>query len=138
MIRIAVLLGIFSLSLSSCTTPEPLAIPPLPLEGQGVAYGDVLTRLRLQSGAANEAFFTDDYDQLGGRARDIEQTAAVLPKTVDAPKTVQGRLADEATRLTAEARKLFEAARTRNEDQIRDALRKIHSQIRMLPPATRQ
>jgi hypothetical protein len=133
MLRTAVLLGLTGLCLSCCTTPERLAVPPLPGEGQGASYADILTRLRLQSGSANEAFFVDDFPQLASRARDIEQTAAYLPKATDAPKPAQPRLATESAKLTAEARRLAGAADAKNDDQIRDSLRKIHTQIRTLP-----
>jgi hypothetical protein len=132
MIRTAILAGLSGMCLSCCA-PERLAVPPLPIDGQAISYADVLTRLRLQSGSANEAFFVDDFPQLASRARDIEQTASYLSNVIDAPQTAKPRLGEDSTKLTAEARRLAGAAETKNEDQIRESLRKIHTHIRALP-----
>ena len=133
MLRCLAALGLVGLCLSCCG-PERVAVPPLPVAGEPVAYADLVTRLRIHAGAANEAFFIDDFEALAARARDIEQGARLLPLASDAPKGSQTRLSEDAGKLAAEARTLENSAKARTEDQIRDALRKIHIQIRTLPP----
>src|SRR5262245_23933769 len=121
MIRSVLALGIAGLCMSCCG-PERLSVPPLPVDGEPIPYADLLIRLRAHSGSANEAFFTDNFEALAARAADIERAASFLPKATDPPKTARGRLEEGAAKLASEAKALGEAAKTRNEDRIREAL----------------
>src|SRR5437660_8937334 len=110
MTRTAAFCSALALVCASCCGPERVPVPPLPVAGETAAYADLLTRLRIHAGAANEAFFTDDFESLAARARDIEQGAGYLPKATGAPKNSQARLDEEAAALAAEARALAKAA----------------------------
>jgi hypothetical protein len=128
-------LGFLLLVLPACRLPpdrEPLK--PLPEEGQVFSYDEILSRARAQSFAALEAFYTDNWAELAEAARGLEQSARFLPKTVEPPANIVGKLVNESVNLRKEALRLVDAANVKNVNAANETLQRINLKIRQLRP----
>ena len=132
MIRIFVAIAAFALS--SCAGPDKVVLPPLPIDGQIVTWPDVLIRLRTQATRANEAFYIDNWETLVQTSKDLEQTAAFLPKAGDIPEARKATLVGMSASLIDDSRKLSEAASAKDKNILlmNETLQRIHLAIRNL------
>lgn len=124
--------GLFLLMLG-CTVPaERVPLRPLPESGQVLPYAELLTRVRNQASAANDAYYLDRWNDLEDMAKGIEQTAGFLSKADEVPKKNKEKLNAVTGDLAASAKKLREAAAVRNEKATTEALQQINSKVRLL------
>ncbi|OAI49920.1 hypothetical protein AYO44_18220 [Planctomycetaceae bacterium SCGC AG-212-F19] len=107
---------------------------PIPQNGKGLAYAEVVLRARLQAGAATEAFYLNKWTALEDAARILEQTARMLVKTTDVPARQKDRLNAHADELAKEAMDLQQSASAQDEKRSNDALQRIHLKVRELRP----
>jgi hypothetical protein len=127
------------LTLSACRLPPDRApLTPLPEDGQVFTYEEILSRARAQASTALEAFYIDNWAELAEAARGLEQTARFLPKTVEPPANVAGKLVNEAVALRKEALRLADAAKARDVGAANETLQRIHLKIRRLRPEPAQ
>lgn len=125
------LLSTMMLVMCSCTVPaERASLQPLPETGQVLPYAELLTRLRHQANAANEAFYLDRWADLEDMAKGIEQTARFLAKAQEVPAKNKDILLEVTSDLANSAKKLREAAAAKNEKDSRDALQQITVKVR--------
>lgn len=116
-----------------CVAPaERVPLRPLPENGQVLPYAELLTRIRAQANAANEAFYLDHWNQLEDMAKGIEQTSRFLAKAEEVPQKNRKVLKDVTDDLTKSAQKLREASAAHNVKDTTDALQKILTQVRDL------
>ena len=122
--------------LAGCAAPaERLDVPPVPADVENLTFPDVLTRARLQAGAATEAFYVDNWPALETAARSLEQTARLIPTSKDVPAEKLKELEAESARLVSHARELAEAARRKDIATANERLQRIALQIRNLQVA---
>jgi precorrin-6B methylase 2 len=120
--------------IGGCRLAEREALlSPLP-EGQAFTYAELLTRARATAGAALEAFYVDNWPALDDAALSLAQTARLLPKSLELPVALKGRLGSESEQLRQDAVKLGEAARGKNAMAVNEALQRINLRIRELRP----
>jgi hypothetical protein len=123
------------LALTSCRLPpDRMPLKPLPEDGQAFTYEEILSRARAQASAALEAFYIDNWAELADAARGLEQTARFLPKTVEPPASVVGKLVNESVNLKKDAVRLIDAANARDVNAANETLQRIHLKIRQLRP----
>ncbi|HEY7314203.1 MAG TPA: hypothetical protein VH643_32930 [Gemmataceae bacterium] len=137
-----VLLPGMALLLAGCVAPpERVPLQPLPENGQVLPYPELLTRVRAQASAANEAFYVNRWTDLEDLAKGIEQTARFLAKAQEVPAKNKDILKEVTDDLGKNARKLKAAAAAQiakdgNESQnvkdATDALQQITLKVRML------
>jgi hypothetical protein len=128
-------LGVFLFFFTACRLPpERMPLKPLPEDGQVFTYEEILSRGRAQASEALEAFYIDNWAELADAGRGLEQTARFLPKTVEPPANVAGKLVAEAVNLRKQALRLIDAANARDVNAVNDALQHIHLKIRQLRP----
>ncbi|MGH7173375.1 MAG: hypothetical protein ACRELG_24085 [Gemmataceae bacterium] len=121
------------LSMLGCAAPaERVSLQPLPENGQVLPYDDLLTRVRHQANAANEAFYLDHWGELEDMAKGIEQTARFLAKAQEVPPKSKDILVEVTGDLAKGAKKLKAAAAAKNEKDTRDALQEINFKVRLL------
>jgi hypothetical protein len=120
---------------SGCQVPpEQLPLQPVPQNGNGMSYAEVVLRARLQAGAATEAFYVNDWKALADAARNIEETARLLIKTSAIPARQKDRLnaySDEMAKAAAELRR---AADAHDVNRCTDALQRINLKVREMRP----
>jgi hypothetical protein len=120
---------------AGCTLPpERLPLKPLPEDGAALPYADVLTRARLQAGAANEAFYVDRWADLEDAARGLEQTARFLAKATEVPPKQKDKLPAEADQLGKDAAQLRESAKAQDVSKTNQLLQRINLKVRELRP----
>jgi hypothetical protein len=95
-------------------------------------YAELLTRARLQAGAATEAFYVSRWDDLEDNANGLQQTARFLTKSVEIPAAHKEKLAEQAAALAKDARKLSEAAKAHEVKLTNDMLQSINLRVREL------
>lgn len=122
----------FLLILGCAAPAERVPLRPLPETGQVLPYAELLTRIRAQANAANEAFYLDRWDQLEDMAKGIEQTARFLSKAEEVPEKNRTILKDVTGDLTKSAQKLREAAAAHKVKDATDALQQIIAKVRDL------
>jgi hypothetical protein len=131
----ALAVGLVLCGLAGCALPpERAALPPLPEDSQPLPYAELLTRARLQSAAATEAFYVDRWTDLEEAAKSLEQTARFLAKAKEVPARHKENLATEAADLGKEAAKLRDAAKTQDVKQVNEIMQRINLQVRELRP----
>lgn len=124
------------LGLTGCCLPsERDPLKPLPEESPAFTYADMLTRARTQAAVALEAFYVDNWMDLEVAAQGLEQTARFLPKATETPASAKDTLAQASSALKEEARRLSEAAQSKNVDGANQAIQRITLQIRTLQKA---
>lgn len=127
------LLAALVLTAAGCCLPEREALRPLP-EGHVFTYDELYTRLRIQAGAALEAFYADSWRELEEYARGLEQTARRLPKTSAIPGPLRDGLDAQTSSLRKDAGLLAAAARERRVRPANEAMQRIQLTIRQLRP----
>ncbi len=131
----ALLVGFILLAFSSCQLPpEQMPLKPLPENGPPLPFADLVSRARVQAGAANEAFYLNKWSSLEDAARGLGKTAQYLSRSTEVPAKHKDRLAVEAGDLGKEAEKLREAAKAQEVKQANESLQQITLQIRELRP----
>lgn len=116
----------------SCATPEAVTIPPLPVGDQPILFADALKRIRSHADTATEAFYRDEWDAVAAMAKRIEETATYLPKSVQVPVPLVGKLKDSAQHLANESNSLSLAAGAKDATKVGESLSRIRFEIRTL------
>jgi hypothetical protein len=125
--------GLCLFALSACRLPpDRPPLKPLPDEAQVYSYGEILSRARLQSQMALEAFYLDAWPDLEDVALGLEQTARYLPKASEPPAFIKDKIADESKVLAKECFRLRVAAQGKNAKEANAALQNINFRIRSL------
>lgn len=128
-----ILLSAMILMVLGCTVPaERVPLQPLPENGQVLPYAELLTRVRAQANAANDAFYLDRWADLEDMAKGIEQTARFMSKAKEVPAKNKDILAEVTSDLAKNAQKLKEAAVAKNVEGATAALQQITSKVRLL------
>lgn len=121
------------LPLLGCAVPaERVPLQPLPENGQVLPYAELLTRVRAQASAANDAFYLDRWSDLEDLAKGVEQTARFLSKAQEVPAKNKDILNEVTRDLAANAQKLKTAAAAKNVEDTTKALQQINSKVRLL------
>ncbi|HTU93896.1 MAG TPA: hypothetical protein VMF69_27695 [Gemmataceae bacterium] len=116
-----------------CAAPaERVPLRPLPENGQVLPYAELLTRVRAQASAANEAFYLDHWIDLEDMAKGIEQTSRFLSKAEEVPAKNRKILKEVTDDLAANAKKLRDAAATHSVKDATVALQQIIFKVRDL------
>jgi len=126
------LAGLLLFMLGCAVSGERVSLQPLPENGQVLPYAELLTRVRHQATAANEAFYLDHWGELEDMAKGIDQTARFLAKAQEVPAKNKDILTEVTGDLSKGAQKLKEAAAAKNEKDTRDALQEINFKVRLL------
>jgi len=125
----------FLVLLAGCTLPpERIPLKPLPEDGPPMSYADLMTRARLQAGAANDAFYINKWSDLEDAAKGLEQTARFLGKATEIPPKHKDSLPVEAGDLGKEAIRLRESAKNQDVKQTNDILQQINLKVREMRP----
>ena len=129
-----ILLALLPLSLlMGCVSPaERVPLQPLPENGQVLPYAELLTRVRAQANAANDAFYLNHWNEVEDLARGIEQTARFLSKAQEVPPKNKDILNEVTSDLAKHARELKTAAAAKNEKDVNEAMKQITIKIRQL------
>jgi hypothetical protein len=118
---------------NSCQLPpERVPVRPLPEDVGPLPYAELLTRARLQSTAATEAFYVDQWADLEESAKGLSQTARFLNKAVEVPKSKKDALPKDAEELNKAAGELVSAAKEKDVKKSTAALQKISTLVRKL------
>jgi flagellar hook-basal body complex protein FliE len=120
------------LVIGCASPPERVQLQPLPETGQVLPYPELLTRVRAQARAANDAFYLDRWKDLEDMADGIDQSARFLSKATEVPEKNKKSLADVTDDLRKSAQKLKTAAATRQVEDTTKALQQINSRVRDL------
>jgi hypothetical protein len=124
---------LFLAVVTGCQLPaEPLPLKPLPEEGQALPYADLATRARLQTTAAHEAFYINNWSDLEEAARALEQTCRFLPKAAEVPARLKDDLETRAADLGKEAAALREAAKAKDATRANEILQRMNLHVREL------
>jgi hypothetical protein len=105
--------------------PERAVLQPLPSNGPPLPYAQLLTRVRNQAKAANEAFYVDRWGELEELANGIEQTAVFLGKAEDVPPNQKSTLGKTTSSLSKDAVKLRDAAKAKDVKNANAAMQRI-------------
>jgi hypothetical protein len=130
--RRILLLGMFLSALGCTTPPERVQLQQLPENGQVLPYAELLTRVRAQARAANDAFYLDRWKDLEDMADGIEQTARFLSKATEVPDKNKKTLKDVTEDLGKNAKLLKTAATGHNVADSTKALQQINTKVRDL------
>lgn len=119
--------------LAGCAVPaERVPLQPLPENGQVLPYAELLTRVRGQARAANDAYYLDRWGDLEDLAKGIEQSARFLSKAEEVPKKNKDVLVEVTGDLAKNAKLLREAAAAKNVKETTASLQQINAKIREL------
>lgn len=128
-----ILLSAMVLVMLGCAVPaERVPLQPLPDDVQPLPYPELLTRVRAQANAANDAYYLDRWRDLEDIAKNIEQTARYLAKAKEVPAKNREILAEVSGDLAKSALKLKGAAAAKNVKDTSDALQQIAVKVRQL------
>lgn len=130
--------GMFLMSAGCQLPPERLPVRPLPDDSPPLPYAELLTRARLQSTTANEAFYVNNWGELEDAARGLSQTARFLPRAIEVPEALKNKLSEESKNLAEEADKLRAAAKTRDVKLTNEILQRINLKVRELRPPEKE
>lgn len=128
-------LGMFLMAAGCQLPPERLPVRPLPEDSPPLPYAELLTRARLQSTSANEAFYVNNWGELEEAARGLAQTARFLPKSIEVPESRKESLAADARSLAEDADKLREAAKSKDDKLVNELMQRVNLKVRQLRPA---
>jgi hypothetical protein len=131
--RVLLSVSLVLLALPACQLPaehEPLRL--LPEDRGAVPYAELLTRARLQSTLATEAYYTDKWPELQDAATGLEQTARFLTKAQDVPVKQKDTLPKMSEELAKQAVLLRDAAKEKNEAKVKETLTRVMSMVREL------
>lgn len=127
--------GMFLVSAGCQLPPERMPVRALPDDSPPLPYAELLTRARLQSTTAHEAFYVNSWGELEDAARGLSQTARFLDRAIEVPESVKAKLADEAKNLAEEADKLRGAVKVHDVKLTNQILQRINLKVRELRPA---
>src|SRR5262249_28724727 len=97
---------------NSCQLPpERVPVRPLPDDTPPLPYAELLTRARLQSTAATEAFYINNWSDLEESAKGLGQTGRFMAKAIEVPEPRQKNLKKDGDELSKAAAKLATAAK---------------------------
>jgi acyl-CoA reductase-like NAD-dependent aldehyde dehydrogenase len=119
----------------SCRLPadrEDLKL--LPADRPVPEYAEIYLRSRSQATIALEAFYADQWKELGDAARALEQSATFLPMSSAIPADRAPIVKKTAEKLLAESKALGEAATAKNVTAANEAMQRIQLDIRTLRP----
>ncbi len=134
--RRTILMSIVFVSLG-CVSPDREPLRPLP-ESKMYDYESLVFRARNQATTALEAFYVDNWVDVEQAAVGLEQTARLLPKTIEIPENLKAAVGPDALLLQTDAGKLAESAKAKNVNGTLDTLQRINLKLRELTPrATR-
>jgi hypothetical protein len=114
--------------------PERIPLQPLPENGKGLDYGEVVQRARLYTIAATDAFYVNKWNELDEAGRNLEMTALLLPKATDVPAKQQEKLDANAAELSRDAGQLRAAAKGQDVKRTNEILQRLHLKVRELRP----
>lgn len=126
------LFGMFLVSVGCQLPPERLPVRALPEDSPPLPYAELLTRARLQSSTANEAFYVNAWAELEDAARGLGQTARFLTKAIEVPDARKETVAADAKSLADEADNLREAAKNHDVKLTNEILQRINLKVRQL------
>ena len=132
MLRVGI--GLTFFMMMGCTLAEREGAMPLPENGMPLTYAEMLNRARGQAGAALDAFYVDNWKDVEQAALRLEQSARLLPKSMDIPEPFKAKVGPESEQLRQDALKLIDAARGKNAAQANEAMQRINQRIRLLRP----
>ena len=112
--------------------PEAIKVKPLPADGSGLAWNDMVHRARTLAMSATEAFYRDDWSSVAAAAKSLEQTALYLPKSPDVPAARKASVDAQTQALLTEAQALRNAAQAKDVDKTNNSLQKVHMRVRSL------
>ncbi|HLW67278.1 MAG TPA: hypothetical protein VKS79_18330 [Gemmataceae bacterium] len=112
--------------------PEAIKVKPLPADGTGLAWNDMVLRTRTLAMSATEAFYRDEWTSVEAAAKSLEQTALYLPKSPDIPAARKASVEAQTQALMTEAQALQKAAQAKDVDKTNDSLQKVHLRVRAL------
>ncbi len=126
----------FAFLVIGCATAERIVPAPvvLPNEGETVPFSELHPKLRQLAWKATEAFYRDDWKDLGETAQSLDKAARLLRATKDAPTRLQTTLGPKCDELTKESGQLREATQAAAIDRISDHLQRINNLVRELRP----
>jgi len=126
-------MGLLLLGLTACaTTAERLPLKPLPEEEQPLPFADLMTRARVQAGAATEAFYVNKWADIEEAARGLEQTARFLGKANEVPASLKDKLPVLASELGKEAAQMRDAAKAKDETKTNEVQQRVNLKVREL------
>jgi hypothetical protein len=67
-------------------------------------------------------------------AQRLEQTARLLPKSLEIPETFKSKVGPESDLLRQDAVKLLDAAKAKNATEVNEIMQRINVRIRQLRP----
>jgi hypothetical protein len=112
--------------------PETIKVKPLPADGSGLAWNDMVQRARTLAMSATEAFYRDEWTSVEAAAKGLEQTALYLPKSTDIPAARKASVEAQTQALLKEAQALQKAAQAKDVDTANESLQKMHLRVRSL------
>ena len=121
-----------SLCCLSCSSDAEKLLPPLPQDGTALPYAQITTRLSAQTDSAKDAHFLNQWDGLVDVTLQLEQSAGYVMRAPDLPEAHKARLQTVTLELTANIKKLREAARAKDQAESLELIRRIHNQVRDL------
>jgi hypothetical protein len=113
------------------SVPPPVVLPEDPATA---VYTDVHPKLRQLGWRATEAFYRDDWRDLGDTAELLTRASNALKQSKSTPPRVQATLTARCDELAAESGKLLAASRTASSEAVGGHLQRIHTLIRELRP----
>jgi hypothetical protein len=122
-------------SLSACQLPPESATQLLPedkQQPQKLPFTTLLTRLRRQATAANEAFYRDEWADLEEAAKAMEQSSRFLREALEVPVRHRDVLPNYADDLAREAMQLNDAAKKKDVKKANETLQRLHLKVREL------
>lgn len=122
--------------MTGCASADRIAPPPivLPEDGAPVNFAEFAPTLRRLAWQANEAFYRDDWKELGDAARKLERAAQLLKRAENVPAAMQADFPGRCDALAAESGKLRSSALAdpRSTDAIGGHLQAVHNVIRTI------
>ncbi len=125
-----------AISLFGCASTDRLVPAPvvLPEAGATTNFTDLYPKIRQLAWRATEAFYRDDWKELGEDAQAINKAADLLKTAKEPPTRLVANLGEKCTLLASEAEQLRSAAQAPAPEQISTHLQKVHNLIRELRP----
>jgi len=131
--KLLFLMAVAVAGMASCALPpEAIKIKPLPADGSGLAWNDMVQRARTLAMSATEAFYRDEWTSVEAAAKGLQQTAVYLPKSPDVPAARRAGLELQTQALLSEAEALQKAAQAKDVEKTNDSLQKVHLRVRSL------
>lgn len=130
--RIRVVGLILFTALGCQTAAEKL--PPPPIDGQPLAYRDLVQRARLHATSATESFYIDDWVNVEAAGTGLEKLAVFLPKAIDIPAARKSSMTNDSEQLARDAQLLRQYAREKDVKGVNETLQRVHFRVRGLRP----